>query len=50
MSFTKRWIEENGLKAQIPASHKLDLYENALDSFNEALKRFKDGTSGNIKA
>ncbi|WP_145746005.1 hypothetical protein [Variovorax beijingensis] len=50
MSFTKRWIEEDGPKVQAPASHKLDLHENALDSFNEALTRFKEGTGGNVKA
>lgn len=50
MSFTKRRIESSGPKVQTPANHKLDLHENALDSFNEALTRFNEGTGGNVKA
>ncbi|SHM14580.1 hypothetical protein SAMN05216428_11540 [Nitrosospira sp. Nsp11] len=30
--------------------HKLDLKENALDSFNEALVKYREGQAGNIKA
>jgi hypothetical protein len=50
MSFVKRLIEARGRIDVPPANHKLDLYENALDSFNEALARFKEGTGGNVKA
>jgi formate dehydrogenase maturation protein FdhE len=30
--------------------HKLELLENAIDSFNEALAKYKEGLQGNIKA
>lgn len=32
------------------AKHELDLLENALDSFNEALRRFQDGEKGEPRA
>lgn len=50
MSLTKRWMDEGAPRVKTPESHKLDLYENALDSFNESLTRFKEGTGGNVKA
>jgi hypothetical protein len=32
------------------AKHQLDLKENAVDSFNEALTKYREGLSGNAKA
>lgn len=43
-------MADSGRKPTVAKSHKLDLYENALDSFNEALTRFKEGSGGNVKA
>jgi DNA-directed RNA polymerase subunit RPC12/RpoP len=50
MSLTKRLVEHRAPKPEPNVNHKLDLYENALDSFNEALTRFKEGVGGNVKA
>ena len=50
MSLTKRFLEQGASKPATQTSHKLDLYENALDSFNEALTRFREGAEGNVKA
>lgn len=32
------------------AKHKLDLRENAVDSFNESLTKYREGLAGNVKA
>lgn len=50
MSLTKRLIAQAAPKPEVQTRHKLDLHENALDSFNEALTRFREGTAGNVKA
>lgn len=50
MSMVKRFMEADARKEPTPATHELDLHENALDSFNEALTRFKEGAAGNVKA
>lgn len=34
----------------MPVEHELDLLENAVDSLNEALRKYEEGLSGDLRA
>lgn len=50
VSSIKRFMEQGAVRPAAETSHKLGLYENALDSFNESLTRFREGAEGSVKA